>query len=57
MHVLVTWSIIFYLVQDLLLCGAYARIEAAAGNIDLARKIFDMALCSVTDLSLVCISI
>jgi len=40
--------------QDLLLCGAYARIEAAAGNIDLARKIFDMALCSVTDLSLDC---
>lgn len=40
--------------QDLLLCGAYARIEAAAGNIDVARKIFDMALCSISDLSLDC---
>jgi len=36
------------------LCGAYARIEAEAGNIDLARKICDMALCSVIDLSLDC---
>ncbi|KAH9316484.1 hypothetical protein KI387_025111 [Taxus chinensis] len=36
--------------QDLLLCGVYASIEAAAGNIDLARKIFDMALFSLDDL-------
>ena len=36
------------------MCGAYARIEAEAGNIDLARKICDMALCSVIDLSLDC---
>ncbi|KAI3991386.1 hypothetical protein MKX01_029269 [Papaver californicum] len=27
--------------QDLLLCGLYARREAAYGNIDLARKVFD----------------
>ncbi|KAK1309057.1 hypothetical protein QJS10_CPA09g00298 [Acorus calamus] len=33
--------------QDLLLCGLYARSEAASGNIDLARKVFDMALTSM----------
>uniref|UniRef100_A0A453PP47 Uncharacterized protein n=1 Tax=Aegilops tauschii subsp. strangulata TaxID=200361 RepID=A0A453PP47_AEGTS len=32
--------------QDLLLCGIYGRIEARHGNIDQARKIFDMALLS-----------
>ncbi|XP_057854710.2 uncharacterized protein LOC131064559 isoform X2 [Cryptomeria japonica] len=40
--------------QDLLLCGAYASIEAAAGNIDLARKIFDMALLALDDLPVDC---
>ncbi|KAF5186916.1 Nrde2-like protein [Thalictrum thalictroides] len=35
--------------QDLLLCGVYARTEAAFGNIDLARKVFDMALSSISD--------
>ncbi|KAI3869306.1 hypothetical protein MKX03_010736 [Papaver bracteatum] len=38
--------------QDLLLCGLYARCEAAYGNIDLARKVFDMALSSVEGLPL-----
>ncbi|XP_020090301.1 protein NRDE2 homolog isoform X1 [Ananas comosus] len=33
--------------QDLLLCGIYARREASHGNIDLGRKILDMALLSV----------
>ncbi|XP_014514785.1 protein NRDE2 homolog isoform X2 [Vigna radiata var. radiata] len=33
--------------QDVLLCGVYARREAAYGNIDHARKVFDMALLSV----------
>ncbi|XP_018675490.2 uncharacterized protein LOC104000079 isoform X3 [Musa acuminata AAA Group] len=32
--------------QDLLLCGVYAQSEATYGNIDVARKIFDMALLS-----------
>ncbi|KAJ8457921.1 hypothetical protein OPV22_030847 [Ensete ventricosum] len=32
--------------QDLLLCGVYAQSEATCGNIDMARKIFDMALSS-----------
>ncbi|EHA8588963.1 protein NRDE2 [Cocos nucifera] len=36
--------------QDLLLCGVYARSEATYGNIDLARKIFDMALSSIDGL-------
>ncbi|XP_010276297.1 PREDICTED: protein NRDE2 homolog [Nelumbo nucifera] len=36
--------------QDLLLCGVYARREAASGNIDLARKVFDMALSSIEGL-------
>ncbi|KAF9625216.1 hypothetical protein IFM89_020802 [Coptis chinensis] len=36
--------------QDLLLCGVYAQTEAAFGNLDLARKVFDMALSSITDL-------
>lgn len=36
--------------QDLLLCGVYARSEAAYGNMDIARKIFDMALASVNGL-------
>ncbi|WOL06619.1 hypothetical protein Cni_G15353 [Canna indica] len=33
--------------QDFLFCGVYARSEAAYGNIDMARKIFDMALLSI----------
>lgn len=32
----------------MLLCGVYARSEITYGNIDIARKIFDMAL-SYTD--------
>ncbi|WOG92273.1 hypothetical protein DCAR_0311536 [Daucus carota subsp. sativus] len=32
--------------QDVLLCGVYARREAVFGNIDHARKVFDMALSS-----------
>lgn len=39
--------------QDVLLCGVYARREAVYGNIDQARKIFDMALLSVGGLPLV----
>ena len=39
--------------QDVLLCGVYARREAAYGNIDHARKIFDMALASIEGLPLV----
>ncbi|XP_074269561.1 uncharacterized protein LOC141592695 isoform X2 [Silene latifolia] len=38
--------------QDVLLCGVYARREAAFGNIDLARKVFDMALSSISGLHL-----
>lgn len=38
--------------QDLLLCGVYARSEAAFGNIDIARKVFDMALSSANELQL-----
>ncbi|XP_057959622.1 uncharacterized protein LOC131152049 isoform X2 [Malania oleifera] len=38
--------------QDVLLCGVYARREAAFGNIVHARKIFDMALSSVEGLPL-----
>ncbi|KAL9241950.1 hypothetical protein vseg_016001 [Gypsophila vaccaria] len=34
--------------QDVLLCGIYARREAAFGNIDHARKVFDMALSSLS---------
>ncbi|CAM8981084.1 unnamed protein product [Rhodiola kirilowii] len=33
--------------QDILLCGVYARRESAFGNIDHARRVFDMALSSV----------
>ncbi|TMW97049.1 hypothetical protein EJD97_006322 [Solanum chilense] len=36
--------------QDVLLCGVYARREAVFGNIDHARKIFDMALSSIDGL-------
>ncbi|XP_022923904.1 protein NRDE2 homolog isoform X5 [Cucurbita moschata] len=36
--------------QDMLLCGVYARREATHGNIDHARKVFDMALASVESL-------
>ncbi|XP_057459569.1 LOW QUALITY PROTEIN: uncharacterized protein LOC130750153 [Actinidia eriantha] len=36
--------------QDVLLCGVYARREAAYGNVDHARKIFDMALASIEGL-------
>ncbi|XP_042501686.1 nuclear exosome regulator NRDE2 [Macadamia integrifolia] len=38
--------------QDILLCGVYARSEAVFGNIDLARKVFDMALGSLEGLQL-----
>ncbi|GLU18411.1 hypothetical protein SLE2022_347150 [Rubroshorea leprosula] len=37
--------------QDLLLCGVYARREAVYGNMDHARKVFDMALLSKSGLS------
>lgn len=46
---------VFWLLQDLLLCGVYARREATYGNIDHARKVFDMALLSVEELPVVCI--
>ncbi|XP_065849215.1 uncharacterized protein [Euphorbia lathyris] len=36
--------------QDLLLCGVYAQREAASGNVDHARKVFDMALLSIEGL-------
>ncbi|CAH9122186.1 unnamed protein product [Cuscuta epithymum] len=36
--------------QDILLCGVYAQREAAFGNIDQSRKIFDMALLSIEGL-------
>ncbi|MED6172880.1 hypothetical protein PIB30_054061, partial [Stylosanthes scabra] len=36
--------------QDVLLCGIYAQREASYGNIDHARKVFDMALLSVEGL-------
>ncbi|TKY44864.1 NRDE protein [Spatholobus suberectus] len=36
--------------KDILLCGVYARREATYGNIDHARKVFDMALLSVEGL-------
>ncbi|KAK9707010.1 hypothetical protein RND81_07G167200 [Saponaria officinalis] len=36
--------------QDVLLCGVYARREAAFGNLDHARKVFDMALSSISGL-------
>ncbi|KAL3512463.1 hypothetical protein ACH5RR_025180 [Cinchona calisaya] len=38
--------------QDVILCGVYARREAAFENIDQARKIFDMALSSLEGLPL-----
>ncbi|PQQ15421.1 protein NRDE2 homolog isoform X1 [Prunus yedoensis var. nudiflora] len=38
--------------QDLLLCGVYARREAFHGNIDHARRVFDMALSSIEGLPL-----
>ncbi|KAL2553546.1 hypothetical protein Fot_07165 [Forsythia ovata] len=38
--------------QDVLLCGVYARREALFGNIDHARKVFDMALSSIEGLPL-----
>ncbi|GMN70975.1 hypothetical protein TIFTF001_052600 [Ficus carica] len=38
--------------QDLLLCGVYARREASYGNIDHARRVFDMALSSIEGLPL-----
>uniref|UniRef100_A0A803MRW7 Uncharacterized protein n=1 Tax=Chenopodium quinoa TaxID=63459 RepID=A0A803MRW7_CHEQI len=38
--------------QDVLLCGVYARREAAYGNIDHARRVFDMALSSISGLPL-----
>lgn len=37
--------------QDILLCGVYARREAANGNMDHARRVFDMALLSKPGLS------
>ncbi|KAK9049380.1 hypothetical protein SSX86_031651 [Deinandra increscens subsp. villosa] len=36
--------------QDVHLCGVYARREAAFGNIEYARKAFDMALLSIEGL-------
>lgn len=39
--------------QDVLLCGVYARREAFFGNIDHARRVFDMALSSIEGLPLV----
>lgn len=41
------------LLKDVQLCGVYARREAAFGNIDHARKVFDMALSSIEGLPLV----
>ncbi|XP_021291947.1 protein NRDE2 homolog isoform X2 [Herrania umbratica] len=38
--------------QDLLLCGIYARREAVYGNMDHARRVFDMALLSLPGLPL-----
>ncbi|XP_062093222.1 uncharacterized protein LOC133798764 isoform X2 [Humulus lupulus] len=38
--------------QDVLLCGVYARREAFYGNIDHARRVFDMALSSIEGLPL-----
>ncbi|OMP04865.1 protein NRDE2-like protein [Corchorus olitorius] len=38
---------------DLLLCGIYARREAVYGNMDHARRVFDMALLSLPGLPLV----
>ncbi|KAL5749247.1 hypothetical protein ACOSP7_023850 [Xanthoceras sorbifolium] len=37
--------------QDLLLCGVYAQREAFFGNIDHARRVFEMALSSIEGLS------
>ncbi|KAK3225422.1 hypothetical protein Dsin_005284 [Dipteronia sinensis] len=37
--------------QDVLLCGVYAQREAFFGNIDHARRVFDMALSSIEELS------
>ena len=48
------YLIIVSLYQDVLLCGVYARREAAYGNIVHARKIFDMALSSICGMPLVC---
>ncbi|KAJ9542452.1 hypothetical protein OSB04_028958 [Centaurea solstitialis] len=36
--------------QDVHLCGVYARREAAFGNVDYARRAFDMALLSIEGL-------
>ncbi|KAG6676062.1 hypothetical protein I3842_15G134600 [Carya illinoinensis] len=36
--------------QDVLLCGVYARREAVYGNIDHARRVFDMALALIEGL-------
>ncbi|XVF09402.1 hypothetical protein REPUB_Repub07fG0089400 [Reevesia pubescens] len=38
--------------QDFLLCGIYARREAVYGNLDHARRVFDMALLSLAGLPL-----
>ncbi|XP_057247349.1 uncharacterized protein LOC104901371 isoform X6 [Beta vulgaris subsp. vulgaris] len=38
--------------QDVLLCGVYAQREAAYRNIELARRVFDMALSSISGLPL-----
>ncbi|CAK9164340.1 unnamed protein product [Ilex paraguariensis] len=38
--------------QDILLCGVYAQREAVFGNIDSARKVFDMVLSSIEGLPL-----
>ncbi|PWA64045.1 hypothetical protein CTI12_AA173800 [Artemisia annua] len=45
------FSVFFTLLaQDVHLCGVYARREAAFGNIEYARKAFDMALLSIEGL-------
>ncbi|KAG6498104.1 hypothetical protein ZIOFF_046013 [Zingiber officinale] len=43
----------FLVKKDLLLCGVYAQTEAKYGNMDMARKIFDMALLSMDALPMV----
>lgn len=40
--------------QDIALWAAYAVVEAAAGNIDTARKVLDTTLTSLPSLPSVC---
>ena len=37
--------------QAILLMGAYARAEASVGNIEIARKVFDTTLASLSSQS------